>query len=579
MNLDKLKKYNHFILLQQISMWLLIATVVGILSGTATAAFLTFLDWATRTRESQLWLIAFLPISGLLIGLIYDNYGSQVASGHNLLLDEIHDPKSVIPLRMAVLIFFGTIATHLFGGSAGREGTALQMGGSLADQISAPLGLGPEDRRILLMTGISAGFGSVFGTPLAGTIFGLEALAIGRLRYDAIFPCLIGAIVGDRVTKLWGIHHTIFHVSLIPSLTAPSLLLTILAGMIFGGVGMLFAKITHRTETFLKTRISFRPLRPFIGGCAIAAIILSTHATNYIGLGIPTIIKSFSSPLPPWSFGAKLALTSLTLGSGFKGGEVTPLFFIGATLGNALSKILALPMSLMAGLGFVSVFSGAANTPIAATFLAIELFGPKIGVFAAISCVTSYLFSGHSGIYSSQRIGQVKINNLPQLEGVTLAELDDAREAPLLLAGDVNLWGFTNRKESVLINDIAALRLYFRHGAKIKAEGVWGKLLAPSLGSHLMARAKAFGIDQVILQRVSAGFLYGDMPAHDISDIKPHRLPQCLEFVDAEEKLRIFLDEHRNELQQVRVVMLRCEDPLLYLNIDSEPELLGQAVD
>ncbi len=397
-------------LFPQFIKWALISSIAAILAGTASAFFLAWLDWVTEWREAHLYIIAFLPLGGFAMGWIYHKIGKSVEAGSNLLIDEIHDPKNVIPLRMAPLVLIGTLATHFFGGSAGREGTAVQMGGALADQLTKPFRLTPEDRRILLMAGMSAGFASVFGTPLAGAIFGLEVLAIGRLRYEAILPCFLSGIIADAVTRAWGIHHTIYTIPLIPVLSAVNLLCAALAGIAFGVMGMLFAKLTHSITHSFKKYIPYAPLRPFIGGCFVALAVWALGTTKYIGLGIPTIVNSFSVQLPPVDFMMKLLFTAVTLGAGFKGGEVTPLFFIGAALGNALSYILPLPFPLLAGMGFAAVFAGAANTPLTCTLLAIEIFGSQIGIYAAIACVVSYLFSGHAGIYHSQKSGYSKIS-------------------------------------------------------------------------------------------------------------------------------------------------------------------------
>ncbi|MEG2033389.1 MAG: chloride channel protein, partial [Janthinobacterium sp.] len=191
-------------LLRHLLKWLLLAFVVAVLAGSASAGFLYALDWATRTRLAHAWLIWLLPVAGFAVGWLYLRYGSSVEGGANLLIDEIHDPKKIIPLRMAPLVLGGTVISHLFGASVGREGTAVQMGGALADQLTRMFRLNNEDRRIILMAGISAGFASVFGTPLAGALFGLEVLAIGRLRYEAMLPCLLAAIIADQVVLLWG---------------------------------------------------------------------------------------------------------------------------------------------------------------------------------------------------------------------------------------------------------------------------------------------------------------------------------------------------------------------------------------
>ncbi len=388
--------------------WAAITLLVGVLAGTASAILLASLEWATVTREAHRWLIAFLPLAGFVVGLFYKHFGRSVEAGNNLLLEEIHNPQEVIPARMTPLVLFGTAMSHLFGGSAGREGTALQTGASLADQLTRPLRLTPPDRRILLMTGISAGFASVFGTPLAGAVFGLEVLEIGQLNYSALVPCFLAAVVGDRVTSLWGIHHTAYR---IPVIAAPNLtgyFAAIFAGVLFGIVGMLFARTTHSISRLAKRRISYSPLRPVVGGVIVSVAVFALGTTKYIGLGIPTIVAAFQQPLPPWDFAMKFLFTAVTLGFGFKGGEVTPLFFIGATLGNALALLLPLPVPLLAGMGFCAVFSGAANTPLASTLMGMELFGAEAGIYVGIASLVSYLFSGHAGIYSAQRVGHHK---------------------------------------------------------------------------------------------------------------------------------------------------------------------------
>jgi H+/Cl- antiporter ClcA len=420
-------------ILMDLLRWAPISAVVGVLAGSASALLLWSLELATRVREANLWLIFLLAPAGFCVGLVYKHFGAKVEAGNNLILEEIHKPKDVIPLRMTPLILLGTFLTHLFGGSAGREGTAIQTGASLADQLSRPLRMQPHERRILLMAGMAAGFGSVFGTPLSGAIFGIEVLAMGRISYDAIAPCLLSAFIGDLVTRAWGIHHTVYRITEVPVLNLEGIGCAMLAGAAFGLMGMTFAKLTHAISRTVRDRVAYAPLRPVVGGLLVTIAVFSigtAHTEKYLGLGVPTIVAAFDHKLPPYDFAAKTLFTAVTLGTGFKGGEVTPLFYIGATLGNALSRILPLPSSLLAGMGFVAVFAGAANTPISSTLMAVELFGGEAGAYAAIACVISYLFSGHAGIYSAQRIGSTKHMSNAGEEGMSVAAVTTMRSAP-----------------------------------------------------------------------------------------------------------------------------------------------------
>jgi len=379
--------------------WLVITIVIGACIGTASAGFLISLDWVTNYRVNHLWLIAMLPIGGLLIGLLYHYYGKNVVAGNHLLLDTIHEPKAIIPFKMAPFVYFGTMVTHLLGGSAGREGTALQMAGAIADQFSKPFRLTNEERQILIIAAIAAGFGSVFGTPLAGAVFGLEVILVRKFRYNTIFPAFVAAFFADYITRAWNAPHTHYVVSLVPEISPTTLFYSIIAGIAFGLCAILFTQSLHRLTSFIANTISFPPLRPFLGGILIAAVVLGFGTTKYIGLGVPIIESAFHQELPPYDFLLKLLFTVVTLSVGFKGGEVTPLFFIGATLGNSLAFVLPLPIGLLSGMGFVAVFAGATKTPIACFLMAIELFGIEIAIYAAIACIVAYLVSGKGSIY------------------------------------------------------------------------------------------------------------------------------------------------------------------------------------
>lgn len=388
--------------------WLLLSIPIGFLIGSASALFLWSLNWVTEYRESHLWLIALLPLGGLAIGLAYHYLGESVVKGNNLLLEEFHTPRQVIPFRMAPLVLFGTLVTHLFGGSAGREGTAVQMGGAIADLFTKWFGLHDTDRKVILIMGISAGFASVFGTPLAGAVFALEVMALTRVKLWYIIPSVIVAFIADYSCTLYPVTHTHYHITEIPDITPSTTLYTIGCAILFGLAALLFSRTVHFFNAQFKRFIAYPPLRPVVGGVVIALAVWALGTTKYIGLGIPTIVESFNVSEPPYAFLLKLLLTTFTLGAGFKGGEVTPLFFIGATLGSAFFIIVPLPLSLLAGMGFVAVFSGATHTPIACTIMGMELFGTEAGLYLALACAVAYLFSGNMGIYSSQVVGGPK---------------------------------------------------------------------------------------------------------------------------------------------------------------------------
>ena len=402
--------------------WIFICILIGIFSGSASAFFLVSLEWVTQFREHNNWIIWLLPIGGLSIGLLYHYQGKDVAKGNNLLLEEYENPRKTIPLKMAPMVLISTLITHLFGGSAGREGTAVQMSGAIADQFNKLSSrarhpersrgtrdkLNNSDRKTLIILGISAGFASVFGTPLAGALFALEVLYFSKITYKSIILSFLVAYVAYFTVEFWQVKHTHYAIPIVPQLTITNFSWIIIAGILFGLTAMLFSRTTHFWTRLFSKYIQDAPLRPFVGGLILVAAIYLIGTTKYIGLGIPAIIDSFSTPNEYYDFLLKILFTGFTLGAGFKGGEVTPLFFVGATLGSTLSLIIPLPIALLAGMGFVAVFSGATHTPIACTIMGIELFGIESGIFIGIACVIAYFSSGYIGIYHSQIVKGAK---------------------------------------------------------------------------------------------------------------------------------------------------------------------------
>lgn len=412
-----------------------LVTPVAVITGLTVAFFLWLLDFATELRWNNSWLIYLLPLSGVAITGLYQSYGRGTEAGNNLIINEIHESTDKgVPLRMTPIIIFTTVFTHLFGGSAGREGTAVQIGGSIASYFSRIIKLSKGENKVLLMAGIAAGFGAVFGTPIAGAIFALEVLSIGRIKYDALLPCLFAAILADVVCTACGITHTHYHINyqetvswLNVSLNFSLLLKVVLSSVAFGLVAMLFVKASDIIKETSNKFIGQKILIPVFGGGLVLTISYLLGTSDYLGLGVKTqngigvsIVSAFNEDgAEAFSWFWKLLLTSITLSMGFKGGEVTPLFFIGATLGNTLAVLLGCPIDLLAGLGFIAVFAAATNTPLSSTILGVELFGGEYILYYAISCVVAYYFSGNKGIYHAQRVEvskSLKMNNRRNVE-------------------------------------------------------------------------------------------------------------------------------------------------------------------
>lgn len=409
--------------------WTLLIIPISVATGSLVAFFLWWLDKAINLRWQHPWLLFCLPLAGVVVYFLYRFAGKNAAAGNNLIMDEIHTPGGGVPARMAPLVLVTTVITHLFGGSAGREGTAVQMGGSVAAFFARTGKLSRPDVQVLLMTGIAAGFGAVFGTPVAGAVFALEVLAAGTIKHHALLPCLMASLLADITCGAWGIHHTHYHITyngdgntFFSFLHIDLLLLlkVMAAGVLFGLTSYVFSNLSHALKNYSNRLLPIKWLIPVAGGCCIIALTFALGTQDYLSLGVTnpdshgvSIVSCFrQGGATPFSWWWKLVFTVITLGTGFKGGEVTPLFFIGAALGNTIAVYSGAPVDLMAGLGFIAVFAGATNTPIASMIMGVELFGSAHIAYYAVACFIAYYFSGPSSIYPSQRIGVSKINDI-----------------------------------------------------------------------------------------------------------------------------------------------------------------------
>lgn len=380
----------------------LLGTMVGGLAGASSFVFLEVLDRATRARLDHGWLVWLLPVAGLGVGLAYHHVGGRAGQGTALLVDELHEPTHGVPRRMAPMVLVGTWVTHLFGGSAGREGTAVQLSGSLADAAARLLRLPRHERRLLLVAGMSGGFGAVFGVPVAGTVFGLEVAPRGRVRRLAVIPAASASLVGDAVVRALGYRHAARSPVRLEA-TAATIGAVAVAGLAFGLTGAAFAALTHAVRRRMAAHVGWPPARPVVGGAAVVVLAVLV-GRPYLGLSLPLLDDALAGvPLGPEVFALKAVFTAITLGSGFPGGEVTPLFVIGATLGSALAGPLHLPVAAAAAIGMVAVFAGAARTPVTCTVLGAELFGLPALVPFAVACAVASAWPGHHGIYGRPR--------------------------------------------------------------------------------------------------------------------------------------------------------------------------------
>ncbi|HEX4071994.1 MAG TPA: voltage-gated chloride channel family protein [Planctomycetaceae bacterium] len=587
---------EHRLLARYFAKWLAITTVLGIAVGSAVALFLWSLERTTQIRFANPAILFFLPIGGLGIGLMYHYFGRSVEGGNNLILDQIHEPNGGVPTRMAPLVLIGTVLTHLFGGSAGREGTAVQMGGSMAAEIGSRIGISNHDLRILLMAGVAAGFGAVFGTPLAGAVFAMEVLAIGRMSYESLVPCLAASVIGDVTVRAWGIGHSHYYITSVVSsagltahspLSFPLMFKVIVAAVAFGLAAVLFAELTHRLHRLFATILPWPVVRPVLGGVLVIALVYALGTRDYLGLGTNadpatphavTIQSCFSAGGATWwSWWWKILFTAVTLSSGFKGGEVTPLFFIGAALGNTAARAMGAPVDLFAGLGFVAVFAGATNTPLACTIMGLELFLPNspglmnsgFGIYLPVACFVAYLVSGHSGIYSAQRIGMPKIDSPDVLPETPLRVAREIRrlahEQPIRRNGSPSTPRTSNPLEGDGMShstqfgahEIGQLRIFLTTRER-KNKGFRG-LFGKPIYQEIILAAKQDGVLNAVAHRMHFGYSGQGKIEDDKHEIPNEYLTMCVELIGERPQLELFCQKHAAMLCDKVVVYEKLE--------------------
>jgi len=390
--------------------WLVISLLVGLIGGLLGSLFHLSIDYVTELREEHGFLLFFLPVGGLLIALLYRLFSSQGRIDTNRVIKSVRRDKD-IPLVMIPLIFISTVVTHMLGGSAGREGAALQLGGSIGYNTGKLLKFKKNDMRIIVMSGMSSVFAALFGTPLTATIFSLEVTNVGVLHYAGLLPCVISSVTASQVAKLFSLHPVHFQGVVFGNVTVSLILQVIFVAAICAVASMLFCITIKKTEHLMDKLFKNGFLRAFVGGIIIVLLSVVLHTRDYNGAGMAIIERAIGGDALPWTFLLKIIFTAITISAGFKGGEIVPAFFIGSTLGCVVAPIVGLSPTLGAAIGFVALFCGVVNCPVASILLSLEVFGAEGIIFFAISTAVSYMLSGYFGLYESQKIAYSKIDD------------------------------------------------------------------------------------------------------------------------------------------------------------------------
>lgn len=387
--------------------WIIISIITGVVGGAVGSIFHLSVELATKTRIEHSWILYLLPFGGLLIVFMYKK-GMKGDPGTNLVINSIRTDGKV-PFLMAPLIFLGTVITHLFGGSAGREGAALQLGGSIGSQIGNLIGLDEKDMHLITLCGMSSVFSALFGTPLTATFFAIEVISIGIIHYSAFIPCIVSSVTAYYISIYFGLDPVRFNLNVIPEISLINIVKVMILGSLCAVVSIIFCNLLHKSNNISKKIISNAYVRVFIGGIIIVLLTIIIGTRDYNGAGMDVILNAMNGTAKPEAFLLKMIFTAITISVGYKGGEIVPTFFIGATFGCVVGKFLGLDPCFGAAVGLVALFCGVVNTLITSIILSIELFGAGNIVLFAIACGVSYMESGYYSLYSSQKIMYSKI--------------------------------------------------------------------------------------------------------------------------------------------------------------------------
>lgn len=388
--------------------WIMLSALTGAVGGLIGSAFHISIEYVTEIRGSHPWVLYLLPVGGIVIAFLYKICKMDKNSGTDFVISSVRE-KEKVPFLMAPLIFVSTVITHLCGGSAGREGAALQLGGAIGSQIGSIFKLNEKDMHLIIMCGMSGVFSALFGTPLTATVFAMEVISVGIAYYSSLVPSLTSSLVAFAVSRFFNIEPVFFKLSQVIQLNLKNILLVVVLAAVCAVVSIGFCLIMHLSHNYIPKFIKNPYLRAAAGGTAIIFLTLIVGNNDYNGAGMNIIENAINGQAVPYAFILKIIFTAVTISCGFKGGEIVPTFFIGATLGCTVGSLLGLPAGFSAALGLIALFCSVVNCPIASMILSVEMFGSEGFIFFGVVCAVSYVLSGYYSLYSTQKIMYSKV--------------------------------------------------------------------------------------------------------------------------------------------------------------------------